>query len=142
MCSSSVVWCPVWYGVVHGVVCVVVWHALDFGAYVFVCLCECVFVRFVVWCGVVLCGTSSSMHASVFVMHVCVYVCVCVRWCLYTYARTDRERGSVCELTHQWNLAVAENGLHLKTSTIPRISFLIHSSSSNSSSSSSSSSSS
>ena len=131
MCSSSVVWCLVWYGVV----CVVVWHHLDFGA----------------WCAV-LCGLLYDMVCCCVAPHLpCVLLglwcaCVRVRACvrardgvfIYLCACTERERGGVCEISCKWNLDVAEN-CHLKTPTTPKISFLIHSSISNSSKSSNSS---
>lgn len=55
----------------------------------------------------------------------CVFACL---WCvyggvfIYTRAQTEREREGVCEISHKWNLDVAENCLHLKISTIPRTS--------------------
>jgi len=81
-----------------------------------------------VWCGAVLCGTLSSVHACMFVVCVCVCVCVCACVCvysgvlIYTCAHADRE-GGVYEISHKWNLDVAENCVYLKTFIISTISF-------------------
>jgi len=91
--QCGVMSCEVWCGVasprlrcVRVCVCVCVCVCVRY-------LCLCVVVWFVVWCGVVLCGTSFSEQTCMFV--VCVCVCVCSGVFTYTCAGTDRERGSL-----------------------------------------------
>jgi len=89
------------------------------------------------WCGV-LCGLLYGVvwHLVFCVcLHVC-GVCVCAHVVVYLYIHvlTQIQREGVCEIFRKWNLDMAKN-YHLKTSTLPRISFLIYSSISNSSSS-------
>jgi hypothetical protein len=113
---SCVVWCGVcdcgsWCGVLCGLLYCVVWCCVACLPFVLVCLC-----------------VRARVCSGVYI-YIYIYMCVLVQI----------ERGGECEISCKWNLDVAENCLHLKTSTIPRISFLIHSSSSISSSRSSSS---
>jgi hypothetical protein len=89
---------------------------------------QCGVVSCVVWCGVV---CVIVVHGVVWCcvaprlpcMLARARVCVCGGVFIYMCVLEQIERRGVCEISHKWNLDVAENRLHLKTSTIPRFPF-------------------